>query len=107
MPRAVQTTMARSTPTTGGRPKELTAKKHTMQEIVSGCRIEVDTGHILHHDVIGSAEGLDKLIGCGYTLNEINRALGQPAVPGGDVRFITRNYQTMESAIAEGGESDG
>lgn len=86
---------------------ELTAKKHTMQEIVSGCRIEVDTGNILHHDVIGSAEGLDKLIGCGYTLNEINRAIGQPAVPDGDVRFITRNYQTMESAIAEGGESDG
>ena len=85
---------------------ELTAKKHTMQEIANGCRIEVDTGNILHHDVIGSAAGLDKLIGCGYTLNEINRALGQPAVPDGDVRFITRNYQTMESAIAEENAAD-
>lgn len=85
---------------------ELTGKKHTLQEIADGCRIEVDTGNILHHDVIGSAAGLDKLIGCGYTLNEVNRALGQHAVPGGDVRFITKNYQTMEQAL-EGGEDNG
>ena len=82
---------------------ELTGKKHTLQEIADGCRIEVDTGNILHHDVIGSAAGLDKLIGCGYTLNEVNRAIGQHAVPGGDVRFITKNYQTMEQAL-EGGD---
>lgn len=85
---------------------ELTGKKHTLQEIANGCRIEVDTGNILHHDVIGSATGLDKLIGCGYTLNEVNRAIGQHAVPGGDVRFITKNYQTMEQAL-EGGEDNG
>ena len=85
---------------------ELTGKKHTLQEIADGCRIEVDTGNILHHDVIGSAAGLDKLIGCGYTLNEVNRAIGQHAVPGGDVRFITKNYQTMEQAL-EGGEDNG
>lgn len=85
---------------------ELTGKKHTLQEIANGCRIEVDTGNILHHDVIGCAEGLDKLIGCGYTLNEVNRAIGQHAVPGGDVRFITKNYQTMEQAL-EGGEDNG
>lgn len=84
---------------------ELTGKKHTLQEIANGCRIEVDTGNILHHDVIGSATGLDKLIGCGYTLNEVNRAIGQHAVPGGDVRFITKNYQTMEQAL-EGGEDN-
>jgi hypothetical protein len=77
-----------------------------LQEIADGCRIEVDTGNILHHDVIGSAAGLDKLIGCGYTLNEVNRAIGQHAVPGGDVRFITKNYQTMEQAL-EGGEDNG
>lgn len=85
---------------------ELTGKKHTLQEIANGCRIEVDTGNILHHDVIGSAAGLDKLIGCGYTLNEVNRAIGQHAVPDGNVRFITKNYQTMEQAL-EGGEDNG
>lgn len=85
---------------------ELTGKKHTVQEITDGCRIEVDTGNILHHDVASSATGLDKLIGCGYTLNEVNRAIGQHAVPGGDVRFITKNYQTMEQAL-EGGEDNG
>ena len=87
---------------------ELTGKKHTVREIARGSRIEVDTGSILHHDVIGSAEGTDKLIGCGYTINEVNRMLGQPASddPLCNQRFITRNYTTMESAIAEGGEDN-
>lgn len=87
---------------------ELTGKKHTVREIARGSRIEVDTGNILHHDVIGSASGMDKLIGCGYTVNEVNRMLGQPASddPLCDQRFITRNYQTMESAIAEENAAD-
>ena len=87
---------------------ELTGKKHTMREIARGSRIEVDTGNILHHDVVGSASGMDKLIGCGYTLNEVNRMLGQPASddPLCSQRFITRNYQTMESAIAEENDAD-
>lgn len=87
---------------------ELTGKKHTVREIARGSRIEVDTGNILHHDVIGSAAGVDKLIGCGYTVNEVNRMLGQPASddPLCDQRFITRNYQTMESAIAEENAAD-
>ena len=86
---------------------ELTAKKHTPQEIMDGCRIEVDTGSILHHDLIGGAAGIDKLIACGYTLNEINRAAGQHESddPLCNQRFITRNYQTVESAMTEGGEN--
>lgn len=87
---------------------ELTGKKHTVQEITRGARIVVDTGRILHHDVIGSAAGIDKLIGCGYTFNEVNAALGQMPVedPLCDQRFITRNYETMESAIAEENDAD-
>ena len=86
---------------------ELTAKKHTPQEIMNGCRIKVDTGSILHHDLIGGAAGIDKLIACGYTLNEINRAAGQHESddPLCNQRFITRNYQTIKSAMTEGGEN--
>lgn len=85
---------------------ELTAKKHTTQEIMQGCRIEVDTGSILHHDLIGSASGIDKLTGAGWTHNEIAHALGQPESPEqwANTRFITLNYQTMETAL-EGGEN--
>ena len=86
---------------------ELTAKLHTRDEIASGSRITVDTGSILHHDLIADASGMDKLIGSGWTINEINRAAGQPESddPVCSQRFITRNYQTMESALTEGGEN--
>ena len=87
---------------------ELTGKLYTAQEIADGCAITVDTGNILHHDLIADSAGIDKLIGGGWTLNEIRRALGQNILsdPDADVRFITKNYGTLESALTEGGEQN-
>lgn len=86
---------------------ELTGCIYDRRDVREGGYIFVDTGNILHHDLIGSASGIDKLIGAGWTLNEARRALGQHKLPDADAdrRFITRNYQTMDSAIAEGGEN--
>lgn len=85
---------------------ELTAKLHTTDEITKGSRIIVDTGTILHHDLIADASGADKLRGAGWTLNEILRALGQPESndPAADQRYVTKNYGSME--IVEGGEQN-
>ena len=81
---------------------------YTGNEVQNGGFIFADTGSVLHHDLIGSAAGIDKLIGAGRTVNEVQKALGQPASddPLCDQRFITRNYQTIESATAEGGEEN-
>ena len=59
----------------------------------------------MHHDLIGSAGGADKLLGAGWTLNEVRIALGENPVqdPDADRRFITRNYAEIED-IAEGGD---
>ena len=85
---------------------ELTAKLHTVGEITKGSHITVDTGSILHHDLIADASGADKLIGAGWTLNEIFRAFGQPESnePIANQRFLTKNYGSMTDA--EGGEQD-
>ena len=87
---------------------ELTGVLYTGAEVQNGGFIFADTGSVLHHDLIGSAAGIDKLIGAGRTVNEVQKALGQPASddPLCDQRFITRNYQTIESATAEGGEEN-
>ena len=84
---------------------ELTAKLFRQSEIVKGSFVTVDTGRILHHDLIGSAGGADKLLGAGWTLNEVRTALGEQPVkdPDADRRFITRNYAEIED-IAEGGD---
>lgn len=86
---------------------ELTGKLYTPDEIVRGCSIEMYTGSILHHDLIGSAVNADKLIGSGWSHNEVRRALGQHAVQEdwADAHYITKNYQTMELAL-KGGEED-
>lgn len=87
--------------------EELTGKLYTETEIRNGCRIIVDTGSILHHDLISDSSGLDKLVGAGWTLNEIRKALGQHETddPDANVRFITKNYGTIAEAL-EGGEGD-
>lgn len=87
--------------------EELTGKLYTPQEIASGSRITVDTGSVMHHDLIGDAAGLDKLIGAGWTINEVRKALGQHETddPDADVRFITKNYGTVAEAV-KGGEED-
>ena len=80
---------------------ELTGKIYSTQDVLQGSRIIVDTSCILHHDLIRDASGTDKLLGSGWTLNEIFHVYGLPesAEDIANKRFITKNY-------AEGGESD-
>ncbi len=87
--------------------QELTGKLYDSAEIASGSSIIVDTGSILHHDLIADSAGIDKLIGSGWTINEICKALGAHALddPDADVRFITKNYGTIAEAL-EGGEGN-
>lgn len=86
---------------------EITAKQYTLDEIAQGDRTEVDTGSILHHDIIGSGDKLDKLFGSGWSHNEIRQALGQPVCPESwaNEHFITKNYGSIEEAL-KGGETD-
>ena len=80
---------------------ELTGKIYGEKDVLNGCRIIVDTSAVLHHDLIRDASGTDKLLGSGWTLNEIFHVYGLPesAEDIANKRFITKNY-------AEGGEGD-
>lgn len=79
---------------------ELTGKIYSVKDIMNGSRIIVDTSSILHHDLIRDAGNTDKLLGAGWTLNEIRHAYGLPGINDeiANQRFITKNY-------AEGGET--
>ena len=87
--------------------EELTGKLYSVQQISNGSRIVVDTGSILYRDIIRDSAGIDKLIGAGWTINEVRKALGQHELdePDANVRFITKNYGTIAEAL-EGGEGD-
>ena len=86
---------------------ELTGALYDKRAVQHGGCIFVDTGNVLHHDLIISSTGIDKLMGAGWTINEINRALGQPKNndPDCDTRFVTKNYGELRD-IAEGGEEN-
>lgn len=87
--------------------RELTGKQFTLREIADGCAIEADTSAILHTDLIEAAANVDKLIGSGWSHNEVRRALGQHRLDEAwaDEHYITKNYQTMQEA-QNGGESN-
>lgn len=87
---------------------ELTGKLFTSDEIARGCCMEKDTGSIMHDDLIDSAGNIDKLIGAGWSHNEVRRALGQHSIPEkwADEHYITKNYQTMELAMKGGEEHE-
>lgn len=86
--------------------REMTGKQYTLREIAKGCAIEADTSAILHTDLIEAAANVDKLIGSGWSHNEVRRALGQHRLdaPWADEHYITKNYQTMQDA-QNGGEN--
>lgn len=86
--------------------REMTGKQYTLREISGGCAIEADTSAILHTDLIDAAANVDKLIGSGWSHNEVRRALGQHRLdaPWADEHYITKNYQTMQAA-QNGGEN--
>lgn len=86
--------------------REMTGKQYTLREIATGCAIEADTSAILHTDLIEAAANVDKLIGSGWSHNEVRRALGQHRLdaPWADEHYITKNYQTMQDA-QNGGEN--
>lgn len=86
--------------------REMTGKQYTLREIAKGCVIKADTSAILHTDLIDAAANVDKLIGSGWSHNEVRRALGQHRLdePWADEHYITKNYQTMQDA-QNGGES--
>lgn len=86
---------------------ELTGKMFTSREIAAGCSIEMDTSAIKHTDLIDNASNIDKLIGSGWSHNEVRHALGQHRIneKWADEHYITKNYQTMDEAL-NGGEDN-
>jgi hypothetical protein len=86
---------------------------HKVDEVIArssrliGDEMDHVEGYTIFNDAL-KLTGIDKLMGAGWTINEINRALGQPKNndPDCDTRFITKNYGELRD-IAEGGESDG
>lgn len=62
--------------------------------------MRVDTSAILHYDLFANAASIEKLIGSGYSPNEVRRAAGQPLIPEpwANEHYLTKNTGTMAAA---------
>lgn len=87
--------------------EELTRKAFTMDEILNGTSMDVDTTNVLHTDIFTVADKIDKLIASGvYCVDEMREKLGDSKLNTdfSKQHWMTRNYATIEEVLS--GEID-
>lgn len=75
------------------------------ESFIKGEYISFNKFNITHKDIIDSANGIDKLMGDGFSRNEINELLGLPKIneSWADEHYITKNYGNVEGGAEENG----
>lgn len=83
---------------------ELNGKLYSKADIIGGTCIKGDVSRIKPINIFEKADNIYKLLGCGYTHNEIRERTGDDIVddPEANKRFFTKN----NSEIVEGGEEN-
>lgn len=81
--------------------EELTRKLYGFEGWKTGCSIRVDTSAINHFDLFANAPNVEKLIGSGYSYNDVQRAAGMPTIkePWADEHFLTKNFAEAETIL--------
>lgn len=86
--------------------EELTRKLYGYEGWKNGSFLRVDTSAIRHFDLFEHAPNIEKLIGAGYSYNDVQRAAGGREIrePWADEHFITKNFAEAGSALKGEGE---
>ena len=77
---------------------EMNGKIYTASDIIGGSRIKGDVSMIKPVNIIEKADNIYKLIGCGYTHNEIRERTGDDLADDSiaNERFFTKNNEIMK-----------
>ncbi len=81
--------------------EELTRKIYGFEEWKRGGYLRVDTSTINHFDLFANAPNVEKLIGSGYSYNDVQRAAGMPTIdePWANEHFLTKNFDGATSVL--------
>lgn len=84
--------------------EEATRKRYGYEAWRQGSYLRMDSSSIQHFDLFGQAANIEKLLGSGWSLNDIRRAAGEQPInePWADEHLITKNIGRLDTA--EGGE---
>lgn len=81
--------------------EEITRKLYGFEGWKSGSFLRVDTSTINHFDLLANAPNVEKLMGCGYSYNDVQRAVGMPTVnePWANEHLFTKNFAKAETVL--------
>lgn len=85
--------------------EEATRKRYGYDEWRKGSYLRMDSSSIQHFDLFGQAANIEKLLGSGWSLNDIRRAAGENPIkePWADEHLITKNIGRLDTAEAQKG----
>ena len=90
--------------------EEITRKRYGFELWSQGSYARMDSSAIEHFDLFGSAANIEKLVGSGWSVNDIRRAAGEETIneSWADEHFITKNFELASALIAaqEGGNAN-
>ncbi len=90
--------------------EEITRKRYGYELWSQGSYARMDSSAIEHFDLFGSAANIEKLVGSGWSVNDIRRAAGEETIneSWADEHFITKNFELARALIAaqEGGNAN-
>lgn len=88
--------------------EEITRKRYGYDGWKRGWYMRVDTSAIGHFNLFDNAASVEKLIGSGYSYNDVQRAAGGQEIeePWANQHFLTKNFALAEELL-KGGENNG
>ena len=81
--------------------EEITRKLYGFEEWKNGSFLRVDTSAINHFDLFANAPNVEKLIGSGYSYNDVQRAAGMPQIdePWANEHFLIKNFGRAQDIL--------
>lgn len=81
--------------------EEITRKLYGFEEWQNGSYLRVDTSTINHFDLFANAPNVEKLIGSGYSYNDVQRAASMPQIdePWANEHFLTKNFDNSVNVL--------
>lgn len=82
--------------------EEITRKLYGYEGWKRGSYLKVDTSAIQHFNLFDLAPNIEKLIGSGYSYNDIQRASGGQEIdePWAKAHFMTKNFARAEEILS-------
>lgn len=89
--------------------EEITRKCYGYEGWKNGRFLRVDTSAIQHFNLFENAANVEKLIGSGYSYNDVQRAAGGPEIkePWANEHFLTRNFAKAQELLSGDTEGEG